>query len=61
LFGHLKDEMAGFTGNPREAILSEILPLFQEIAKETFMTVYYEEITRFEWIIEQKGEYYRVE
>jgi hypothetical protein len=51
LFGDLKDEMAGFTGNSREDILSEILRLSQENPKETLIAVYHEEITRLECII----------
>jgi hypothetical protein len=54
LFCHLKGEMAGFTANSSAGILSEIRRIFQEIPKDTFVTVYDEWTTRFDWITEQK-------
>jgi hypothetical protein len=61
LFGYLKGEMAGFTVNSLAEVLSETRRTFQEISKETLVTVYDEWITRLEWITEHKGEYYHTE
>jgi hypothetical protein len=40
LFGHLKDELAGFTANSPADRLFEIRRIFQEISKETLVVVY---------------------
>jgi hypothetical protein len=39
LFGYLKGQMANFTANSLAGILFEIHRIFQEVSKETLVTV----------------------
>jgi hypothetical protein len=61
LSGCLKAEMAGFTANSPADIRFKIRRIFQEISKETLMTMYDEWITDLEWITEHKEEYFHME
>jgi hypothetical protein len=53
-FGYLKSEMASFTANSPADILSEIRRIFQEVSRETLVTVYDDWITEPEWITGHK-------
>jgi hypothetical protein len=58
LFDYPEGEMASVTANSPADIFSESHRIFQEVTKETFMTLDDEWITRLEWRTEHKGDYY---
>ena len=58
LFGALKEKLSGSCFSGTEDLISKIREIFENISKETLVSVYENWSRRLSWVIENHGEYY---